>query len=98
MFTAPNLGAKYTFDHLADSSTKIECANGDYLLAKGIGKIRLSCLNEDGSGSSTTINYVLYVPETKLNLLSLGQLSERGVDFKITGARMYLPQGGKTRY
>lgn len=88
MFTAPNLGAKYTFDHLADSSTKIEYANGDYLF----------CLNEDGSGSSTTINYVLYVPETKLNLLSLGQLSERGVDLKITGARMYLPQGGKTRY
>ena len=34
---------------LAESSTKIECANGDYLLAKREGKIRLSCLKEDGN-------------------------------------------------
>lgn len=79
-----------------ESSTKIECANGDYLFAKGVGKIRLSCVKEDGSASSTTINDVLYVPEAKANLLSPGQLSERGVDMKTTGARMDLHRGGKT--
>ena len=61
-----------------------------------MGKTRLPCLKEDGSASSTTINDVLYVPEAKANLLSLGQLSERGVDMKTTGARMYLHRGGKT--
>ena len=81
---------------LEESSTKIECANGNYLLAKGVGKIRLSCLKEDGSASSTTINDVLYVPEAKANLLSLGQLSERGVDIKTIGAKMYLHRGKKT--
>ncbi len=57
---------------LAESSIKIECANGDYLLVKGERKIRLSCLKENGSASLTTINDVLYVSGAKANLLSLG--------------------------
>ena len=59
-------------------------------------KIRLSCLKEDGSKSSTTINDVLYVPEAKTNLLSLGQLSKQGMDIKNNGAKMYLHRGKKT--
>lgn len=81
---------------LDEASTKIECANGNFLLAQGVGKIKLSCLKEDGSSSSTTINDVLYVPNAKANLLSLGQLSEKGVDVKTTGAGMYLHRSGKT--
>lgn len=53
-------------------------------------------MKEDGAASSTTINHILYVPEAKANLLSLGQLSERGVDMKTTGARMNLHRGRKT--
>ena len=58
-----------------ESLTRIECANGNYLTAKGVGEIKLLCLKEDGSASSTMINDVLYVPEAKANLLSLGQFS-----------------------
>ena len=32
--------------HLVESSTKIECANRNYFLAKGIRKIRLLCLKK----------------------------------------------------
>lgn len=42
-------------DQITKSSAKIECANRDYLLAQGVEKIRLLCLKEDGSPSSTII-------------------------------------------
>ena len=79
-----------------ESSTKIECANSNYLTTKGVRKIKLSCLKEDGLASSITINDVLYVSEAKANLLSLGQLSERGVDMRTIGAKIYLHRGEKT--
>ena len=75
---------------LTESSIRIECANGNNLTARSVGKIKLSCLKEDGSASSTTINDVLYLPKAKANLLSLGQLSEQGVEMKTKGAKMYL--------
>ncbi len=61
---------------LTESLTRIKGANGNYFTAQGVGKIKLSCLKEDGSASSTTINDVLYISKAKANLLSLGQLSE----------------------
>ena len=61
---------------LTEFLTKIECANGNYLTAKGVGEIKLSCSKKYGSESSTTINDVLYISEAKANLLSLGQLSD----------------------
>ncbi len=72
---------------LTESSTRIECVNGNYLTAKDVRRIKLSCLKENGSASSTTINDVLYVLEAKANLLSLGQLSEQGMDMKTTGGK-----------
>lgn len=36
------------------------------------------------------------MPNAKANLLSLGQLSEKGVDIRKIGARTYLHQSGKT--
>ena len=82
--------------NLTESSTGIECANGNHPTAKSIGNIKLSCLNEDSLESLAAINDVLDLPEAKANLLSLGQLSEQGVDMKIRGPRMYLHRGGKT--
>ena len=82
--------------NLTESSTGIECANGNHPTAKGIGNIKLSCLNEDSLESLATINDVLDLPKAKANLLSLGQLSEQGVDMKTRGPRMYLHRGGKT--
>lgn len=81
---------KIFVSHLTEFSTKIKYANRDFLFAKGAGKIRLSYVKEDGSVLSITINDVLYIPEAKRNLFSLGQLSKRGVDMKSTGVRIYL--------
>ena len=82
--------------NLTESSTGIEYANGNHPTTKGIGNIKLSCLDKDSSESPAIINDVLDLPEAKANLLSLGQLSEQGVDMKTRGPKMYLHQGGKT--
>ena len=56
--------------------TKVRIGNGDYISVKGKGTIAIS------SGSSTKfIPDVLFVPEIQQNLLSVGQLIERG--FKV---------------
>ena len=81
---------------LTESLTRIEYANGNYLTAKGVGKIKLSCLKEDSLASLTMINDVVYIPEAKANLLSLGQLNEQGLDMRTTGTKIYLNRGGKT--
>ena len=57
---------------LVESLTQIECINENYLLTKGVGKIRLLCFKKDGSALLITINNVLYFPKAKANLLSLG--------------------------
>ena len=82
--------------HLTKSLAKIEYANRNHLLAKGVGKIRLSCLKKNGFASITVINDVLYIPEAKANLLSLGQLSEQKIDMKTTGTRIILSKEEKT--
>ncbi len=80
---------------LKEFLTKIELANSNHLTTKGVRKMKLSCLKEDGSALLTTINDILYVPEVKANLFSLVQLSKQGVDMRTIGAKMYLHQGGK---
>ncbi len=59
-------------DRLAKRSIKIEYEDWYYLLAKKEKKIRLSCLKEDSSTSSTTINDILYFSKYKIHLLFLG--------------------------
>lgn len=56
--------------------TKVKIGNGEHLTVKGIGTVVLK-----SSSSLKTISNVLYVPEINQNLLSVGQLVERG--FKV---------------
>lgn len=77
-------------DCLAKFSTKIECTNRNYFLAKKEGKIRLLNLKKDNSALSSTINNILYVSKAKTNLLSLDQLNKQGINMKTTGVRIYL--------
>ncbi len=44
---------------LTEFLTKIECTNSNQLTAKGLVKIKLSCLKENGSESSAKIHDVL---------------------------------------
>lgn len=80
----------FFINHLTKFSNKIEYTNRNYLLAKNDGKIRPSFLKKGGSTSLTTINDVLYILKTKINLLFLSQLREQRVDIKTISIKMYL--------
>ena len=54
-------------------SSKVKIGNGDYIEVKGIGDIAIDA----GSGTKI-ISDVLYIPEINQNLLSVGQLLEKG--------------------
>jgi len=72
-------GRKEWFISLDDSSkNKVRFADDSSLTAEGIGKVAF----RDTNGKGTVIEEVLYVPGLKTNLLSLGQLLQKG--FVIT--------------
>jgi len=54
-------------------SSKVRIGNGDYIEVKGIGDIAI-----DADSGTKIIYDVLYVPEIDQNLLSVGQLLEKG--------------------
>jgi predicted aspartyl protease len=57
--------------------SKVRIGNGDYISVKGKGTIAIAT----NSGTKTILD-VLYVPDIDQNLLSVGQLIEKG--FKVT--------------
>ncbi|XP_050876565.1 uncharacterized protein LOC127080280 [Lathyrus oleraceus] len=58
--------------------TKIICANGEYLNAKGMSNVRIKLSNSQ----TVLINDVWYVPGMNSNLMSVGHLIEKG--FSVT--------------
>jgi hypothetical protein len=65
---------KELFKELSDaSSSKVRVGNGNYIAVKGKGTIGISTYS-----GTKFISDVLYVPEIDQNLLSVGQLIERG--------------------
>jgi len=68
---------KNLFRELSNAnSTKVRVGNGNYIVVKGKGTIAISTYS-----GTKLISDVLYVPEIDQNLLSVGQLIERG--FKV---------------
>jgi hypothetical protein len=57
-------------------TTKVKIGNGDYISVKGKGTITIT-----STAGTKTISDVLYKPEINQNLLSVGQLIEKG--FKV---------------
>ena len=55
--------------------------------------VHLSRMNEDRNPLTTRVDDVLYPPQTHSSLISLGQSSEKGIDFKAVGS----PSFGKNR-
>ena len=55
-------------------TTSVRFADNSTILAEGIGKVMITRKN----GETTYMHSVLYVPSMKNNLLSLGQLLEKG--------------------
>ena len=68
---------KELFKELKPSKiSKVKIGHGSYILAKGIGTIAIAT-----HSGTKTISDVLYVPDLDQNLLSVGQLLEKG--FKV---------------
>ena len=69
-------GRKEWFISLDDSSkSKVRFADDSSLIVEGIGRVAF----RDTNGKETIIEEVLYVPGLKTNLLSLGQLLQKGI-------------------
>jgi len=68
-----NLFKEFTFM----GNKKVRIGNGDYILAKGKGTVAIPT-----NSGTKKISDVLYVPDIDQNLLSVGQLMEKG--FKVS--------------
>ena len=68
---------KNLFTGIETCNITLHWGNAGSIQAKGIGSIRLKFTS---TGQVVTINNCLYVPEIGLNLLSLGQLLEKGLN------------------
>ena len=74
------IGYKEWFVNIDDKmKNKIKFADNNFVTAEGIGKVMIQ--RKDGQHSF--INDVLYVPNMKNNLLSLGQLLEKGYSIQM---------------
>ena len=69
---------KWLVDFDSGKSTKIRCADDKYLNAEGMGNVRVILNN----GKAALIQNVWCVPGMKSNLMSVGQLIEKG--FSVT--------------
>ena len=82
---------------LLPSTRQIQCANGESMQAQGKGDIMIQWEErQDRQPKSIRIRNVLYVPDAAENLISLGQLSENGIEFSTSGKTMTLHRGGRT--
>ena len=53
-------------------------------------------MDENRNPLTTRVDNVLCSPQASSNLMSLGQLSEKGINFKAVGNEMTLHRLGKT--
>src|SRR3954471_19377095 len=65
---------QWLIDFDSERRTKIRCADDKYLYAKGMGNVKVKVKN----GKTVLIKDVWYVPGIKNNLMSVGQLIEKG--------------------
>jgi hypothetical protein len=75
------MSGKRTWFYELDESVnrRIRFADDSVVKAEGIGKVRIQCKD----GRNTSISDVLYVPTMKSNLISIGQLLEKGYVVKM---------------
>jgi hypothetical protein len=75
---------------LRPTKRKIECANGEFMMAKGIGDIKIDSIH--GSQlRSTVIKGVLYAPKASENLISVGKLEKKqGIELTSSNGRQTL--------
>jgi hypothetical protein len=64
----------------------IELVNGNEVAVCGQGVVHLSALDSDGKKVKLKLSSVLYVPDLEMNLVSVGQLVDKGVSVKFEGS------------
>ncbi|GAU47674.1 hypothetical protein TSUD_380280 [Trifolium subterraneum] len=69
-------------------NTKIKLANNDFVVAEGMGNMMIQRSN----GKNAVIENVLYVLGVKCNLMSVGQLLEKGFKAVFEGEHVFEPQ------
>jgi hypothetical protein len=76
--------SKEEFIELIDYKEDIDLANGQVIRAVGIGTVAIKMKNEENRESTARVQKVLYVPDAKVNVLSVKKLCEREfrVEFK----------------
>jgi len=72
---------KDLFTSMRESSGEVQIGDGSPLLITGVGSVRIK-VSDDCGGKDITLSDVLYVPNLQDNLISQGQLEEKGVEFR----------------
>jgi Reverse transcriptase (RNA-dependent DNA polymerase)/gag-polypeptide of LTR copia-type len=74
---------------------QVQCANGDFMTAKGIGNVLIQSLHGH-EPRSIVIKGVLYAPKTSENLISVGTLERRqGIEVTSSNGRQTLRKNGR---
>jgi len=74
---------------------QVQCANGEFMTAKGIGNVQLQSVYENEL-RSIVIEGVLYAPEASENLISVGKLERRqGIEVTSSNGRQTLRRKGQ---
>jgi hypothetical protein len=77
------------------TNVNVECANGTAITAKWKGDLKLNTEGDAGQLKTITVRNAIYTPGATGTLISLGQLSENGIDFHTKGNTMTLERVGK---
>jgi transposase InsO family protein len=80
---------------MTTTNVQVECANGTIITAKWKGDLKLATEDDQGQSKTIIVRDAIYTPDASGTLLSLGQLSENGIDLHTKGNSMTLERGGK---
>ena len=73
----------------------VATANNGTMVAEGIGTVKVKVRNPKGRIVEMSIHRVLYIPECSENLLSEGQLDERGIEILTRNGTKSFKKNGK---
>lgn len=77
-------------------TTDVKLANGTSVTAAGRGDVEIKILDEAGRARDFTANDVLYVPDALVNVLSVKQITKRGLDVLFQGSKAYIRRNAQT--
>ena len=79
-------GQKNLFEELTETAGSVSFGDASKVEVKGCGKVQFRCKN----GSVGTVENVYYIPEMRSNILSIGQLLEKGFTVYMKDMTLHL--------